>query len=98
MGAFHSCLDAGQRAERKKAALQVSLGVRPELAHEQIHDPCQAGTMALDRRWQCMGLHRVTKHLETCTPRVKLLKYSALGVRRRRSLRPPLYPLCVMFR
>ena len=37
-----------------------------------------------------MGLHRVTKQKETCTPRVKLLKYSALGVRRRRSLPPPL--------
>ena len=64
MGAFHSCLDAGQHADRKKAALQVSPGFRPELAHERIYDPCQAGTMASERRWQWMGLHRVTKQMD----------------------------------
>lgn len=83
MGAFQSCLDAGQRADRKKAALQVSSGFRPEFAHERICVPCQAGTMASEGRWQWMGLHRVTQKMEFCTHRVTLLKTSALEKMRR---------------
>ena len=90
MGAFQSCLDAEQRADRKKAALQVSSSFRPELAHERFYDPRQAGTMASERRWQWMGMHRVTQQMEFCTHRVTLLKYSALEEMRRSShCQPP---------
>jgi hypothetical protein len=99
MGAFHSCLDVGQRVNQKKAALQVrfAFGLSSRMRHIVLPaTPALWHRNAGGKGRDCtLSASKVNFALIACVPEVQC---NGRDMQEAIIARAPLYPLCVMFR